>query len=66
MENYRYSASQGNDNLTIGARLIHNFGPVQNRRRGQGRSGNNVNFAINYSSTQADVLGAVSHLGRQD
>jgi hypothetical protein len=63
VENYRYSASQGNDNLTIGARLIHNFGPVQNRRRGPGRSGNNVNFAINYSSTQADVLEPFPTLG---
>lgn len=64
VENFRYSTAQGNDNFTLGARLIHNFGAARQNRRGlAGRSSNNVNFAINYSSTKADLVNPFPTLG---
>jgi hypothetical protein len=55
-QNFRFTSAEDSNLENIGIRLIHNFGPPQNGRRGSGfRSRNNINFAFNYSGSTSDL-----------
>jgi hypothetical protein len=63
-QNFRFLSTTQNNGENVGIRLIHNFGaPQRGRRRAGGRSRNNINFSLNYSTNHNDLLRVFPALG---
>jgi hypothetical protein len=63
-QNFRFLSTTQNNGENVGIRLIHNFGAPQRGRRGPGgRSRNNINFSLNYSTNHNDLLRVFPALG---
>jgi hypothetical protein len=60
--NYLYSTTKDNNSTAIGFRFVHNFGSASQQwgKRSSGKRGRrrrqNINFAFNYMSSDADAL----------